>query len=137
MAERAELPVEHGDDARLGRMHDGIAQPVVAVVDARLVARRNVGGQPLLQRLHRFDVFGAGEIVLARPAGELTLDVLALPSVVAQTDGAVVDIVDARQHVVHRIEDAAAIGRRDAGHLRVGQDTAGQELHDIENRADH
>jgi len=99
--------------------------------------RRDIGRQPLLQRLHRSDVLGAGEIVLARPAGELALDVLALPPVVAQADGAVIDIVDARQHVVHRIEDPAAIGGRDAGHLRIGQDAAGQELHDVEGRADH
>jgi hypothetical protein len=45
--------------------------------------------------------------------------------------------VDARQHVVHRIEDFAAIGRRDAGHLGIGQDAAGQELHDVERGADH
>ena len=123
--------------ARLGRMDDGVAEPVVAVVDARLVARREVGRQPLLQQFHRLDLVGLGEVVLARPASELALDVLALAAEVAEADGAVVDIVDAGQHVVHRIEDLAAVGRRDAGHLGIGQDAAGQELHDVEGRADH
>ena len=110
MAERRQFPVEHGDDARLGRVDDGVAEPIVAMVDARLVARREVGRQPLLQQFHRLDIVGPGEVVLAGPARELALDVLALPPVVAQADRAIVDIVDACQHVVHRIEDLAAVG---------------------------
>jgi hypothetical protein len=49
----------------------------------------------LLQLFHRLDVLGAGEVVLARPARNLALDVLALAAEVAEADGAVVDIVDA------------------------------------------
>jgi hypothetical protein len=101
------------------------------------VARRDVLRQPLLEGFHRFDVLGAGKVVLARPARQLALDVLALAAIVAEADRAIVDVVQAREHIVHRVEYLAAIGRRDARHLHVGQDAPGQELHDVEGRADH
>src|SRR6185312_5197825 len=40
VAQRRELPVEHGDDAGLGGVEDEVVEAVVAVDDARLLARR-------------------------------------------------------------------------------------------------
>ncbi len=137
MAECAEFPVEHGDDARLSRVNDRVPQPVVAVVDAGLVAGRDICRQPLLEVFHRRQVVRARQVVLARPAGDLALDVLALAAVIAEADLSVVDIVQAGQHVVHRIEDLAAVGGRHGLHPVVGEDAAGQEFHDVEGGADH
>ena len=58
MAERRELPVEHREDARLGRMEDHVVDAIVAVHDRGLVARRHVRRQPLDQVVHRVDGLG-------------------------------------------------------------------------------
>ena len=60
MAERGELPVEHRDDARLGRMDDGVAEPIVAVVDR--ASRRPAGCSPAAtaSALHRTRVARCG-----------------------------------------------------------------------------
>ncbi len=55
MAERRQLPVENGEDPRLGRMEDRVVETVVAVHDRGLVARRDVLRQPGDQVVHRFD----------------------------------------------------------------------------------
>src|SRR5215813_9261041 len=58
MPERRQLPVEHRGHARLGRMHDHVARPVIAVHERRLGARRNVFWQPLHESFHRLDLLG-------------------------------------------------------------------------------
>src|SRR3990172_13286373 len=50
MAERRELPVEDGDDARLARVEDQVPEPVVAVHEGRLVVRRHVAREPGQER---------------------------------------------------------------------------------------
>ena len=45
MAERRQLPVEHGDDARLRRMDDRVADAIVAVNDRGLVVARQMRGR--------------------------------------------------------------------------------------------
>src|SRR5690606_15071904 len=55
MAERGELPVEHGEDAGLGRMEDDVVEAVVAMHNGGLVASRDVAGQPGDEVVHRLD----------------------------------------------------------------------------------
>jgi hypothetical protein len=45
--------------------------------------------------------------------------------------------VQSREHVIHGIENLAAVGRGNAGHRVVGDDATGQEFHQVECRADH
>ena len=52
MAERRQLPVEHRQDARLGRVEDHVVDAKVAMDDRGLVARGDMGGQPFDQPVH-------------------------------------------------------------------------------------
>ena len=55
MTDRRQLPVDDGGDARLGRVNEKIAGPIVAVNDGRGLIGRNVRRQPLDQPFHRVD----------------------------------------------------------------------------------
>ena len=136
--ERRQLPVEHRHHPRLGRMDDQVAEPVVAVNDGGGIAVvGNVLGQPGRELVHGRDVFGLELGILPAPARDLAGDVLAAAAIVAETDLQRVDLVKARQHVIHRIEDGRSLGGSLTGHRSVHQDAAGHGLHDIEHLADH
>ena len=111
MAQRGQLPVEHRQDARLGRMEDHIVQAVVAVHDAGLVLRRDVLRQPFDQLLHRLDLLGLRGAVLLGPAADLALQIVARLAVVAQADRVVVDLVQRGDHAVHLVVDGGALAR--------------------------
>src|SRR5208282_2120355 len=64
MPERRELPVEHGDDARLSRMEDDILDTIIAVRDRRLIRRRNVAPEPFDEAVHLGDLVYLRRFVL-------------------------------------------------------------------------
>jgi hypothetical protein len=53
MAQGRQFPVEHGQDARLGRVENHVVEPEVAMHDGRVFAGRNVVRQPGDQLVHR------------------------------------------------------------------------------------
>ena len=142
MAQRRQLPVEHGDDARLGGVEHHVLQPVVAVGDGHVVAarsrrqfgqaRRQLGHQPL----HRRNGFRLRATVLLDPAVDLAAEVVAGLAIVGQADGGHVDLVQPRQRGVQVVVDGGALGRRHAGQAGVAEDAAFQEVHHVERRAD-
>ena len=136
MAERGELPVEHGRHPRLRRMHDEVARAEVAVDERGGVVARQVRGQPLDQPLHRLEPLGLRGAVLRGPAVDLPAEVIAGLAVVAEADRCVVHRVQARQHVVHRVVDGRPLDGTDTGQLRVREHAAVHAVHHVERGAD-
>ena len=140
MAERRELPVEHRDDARLGRVKHQVVEPVVAVHDAhlRLVARarRNVRRQPFDEPVHRLDRLGDRGEVLLGPAADLALEVVARLAVVGQADAGRLDRVQRGDDAVHLVVDRGAAGVVERRQRLVPEHAAVDELHDVEGAAD-
>ena len=58
ISERGELPVEHGEYLRLGRMEDHIVEPEIAVDDTVGGLRRDIPRQPLDEIVHGLDALG-------------------------------------------------------------------------------
>ena len=112
-------------------------QPVVAMHDAGRILGGDVLGQPRRELVHGHDLFGLELGILPGPARELTGDVVAGAAIVAQPDLHRIDFVQAGEHVVHRIEDRRALGRRLVGHRGVDQDATRHGVHEIEHLADH
>ena len=137
VAERRQLPVEHGGDARLGRVEHDIADPEIAVRHARLVAVGHARRQPVHQPVHFRDLARRRLAVIARPAVELALEIIAGAPETAEPDRFVIDGVQRRQHLGERAVHEAPLLRLDARHGAVRIDAALHPLHDIEGRADH
>ena len=137
VAEGRELPVEHRDDPRLGRVEHHVLGPVVAVRDGGGLVGRHALRQLGDQALHRLDVAGLGAAVLLGPAVDLAGEVVAGAAVVAKPDRRVVDLVQAGERRVQLVVDGGALGRLEARQPRVAEDAAGQVVHHVEGRADH
>ena len=137
VAQRGELPVEHGHDARLGGVPHHVVQAVVAVHQGGGVLRRHPLAQPGHEVLHGGDGRGLAGAVLARPALELALHIGALAPEIAQATGAVVHRVQAGQHPVEFGVVGAALRGRHARQGLVAQDAAFHEVHHVEGAAQH
>src|SRR6266542_2842690 len=86
IAERRKLPVEHGEDPRLGLVQHHVVEPIVAVHDCDRARRRHVRRQPLHQLVHLLDLLGFRGAVLLRPAVDLARDVIFALAEVAEPD---------------------------------------------------
>ena len=141
VAERRQLPVQHRQHPRLGRMEDQVVEPVVAMHhrDLRVVARGRgqVRRQPVDQPVHLGNRLGDRGLVLTAPARDLALEVAARAAVVAQADRQRIDPVQRGDHPVHLVVDRAALGRRHARQRLVPQHPALDMLHQVEGAADH
>src|SRR5258708_13932594 len=101
MAERRQLPIEHGQNARLVWIENDIVEPEVAVDDPGLVPRRNMDRQPLDEPVHGRDVFGLRGAILLRPTLYLALDVVSGPAVVAEPDLVRIERIKLAHHPLH------------------------------------
>ena len=136
VAEGGELPVQDCDDARLGGMHDGIAEPVVPVHHHRLGGGGNVPREPLHQRVHLRNVLGAGRNVLLAPARDLALVVVAGPAEGLEPDGRRRDRVEGGEDLGEMPVDSVPLSRRRLRHEGVREHAAVHLLHHVELRAD-
>ena len=140
VAQRGQLPVEHGDHARLGLVEDEVVEAEVAVHDADLRfvagAGRNVLRQPFDQPVHFLDRLGDRRQVLLAPAADLALEIVARLAVVGQPHGIHVHAVQGGDDAVHLVVESAAPGRRHAGQRLVPEHAAVHEFHDVEGAAD-
>jgi hypothetical protein len=125
VAERGQLPIEHGDHARLGRMEHQVVEAEVAMDDRYLafVARRrgNVGWQPLDQPFHCRDglrhrprAVGRSLVLLAPPA-DLAVEIVAGFAVAGQAAVSELHGMQRRDDAVHLFIDIAAAGGRHFG----------------------
>jgi hypothetical protein len=137
VAEGRELPVEHGDDAGLGRMKHQVAEPEIAVADRGLVVGRHVGGKPLDQAVDLGDLAGARELPLLRPAPELAGEVGAGPAVIGKAETGPIGRVQLRHGLGHGEVHGPPLLGLDARQRVVVEDAALDALHDVEGRADH
>jgi hypothetical protein len=138
VAQGGQLPVQHGNHARLGGVEHQVVQAEVAVHDghAAFVARWPACGRAAIHQLvHLGDGLGDGGHVLLAPAADLALEVVAALAVVARPCGKL-HAVQRRDHAVHLVVDGGALGRRHAGQGLVPQHAAFHELHDVEGAAD-
>ncbi len=136
MPERREFPVEHRDHARLDRMKDQILHAVVAVRDRGLIRRGNVAVQPFDQPIHFGNLVDFRCLVLLRPARKLPCYVRLRTAVIAETDRAKIDLMQAREHVVHRVVAGGALGRVRVRHRRIPHDASFDEIHHEERGTD-
>src|ERR1043166_4306708 len=82
IAERRQLPVQHGKNFRAVTRDDEVVETVVTMHQPRSSHRRNMRRQPRDQPFHLFDLFGFRGAVLLRPGLDLASDViLAAPEI--------------------------------------------------------
>jgi len=136
VSERRQLPIEDGDDFRFGRVEHQVAEPVVAVRDGRLVARRDMVGKPCGQALDVGNIASLRRLVLAGPARHLTGEVIARLAIVGKADGAPVDLMQTHERVVHGIVDRRTLRGRRVREARLVEDAAIEPLHHVKRRAD-
>ena len=110
VAERAQLPVQHGDHARLCWVNDHVVEPVVAMHHAGAVLGREGLGQPVDQLFHLRKMGGFRGLILLGPAVDLTAHIVAGLAVVAKADGLVVGIVQIGQGQDLGHEDRMPLG---------------------------
>jgi hypothetical protein len=118
-------------------MENHVVEAIVAVDDRCFVAARQVRRQPFDQPIQFGDALGFRREILLRPAADLTLDVIAGLSVIAEADGHVVDAVQRRDHPVHFVVMRGALAWGHFRQARVPQHAAFDILHQVELRADH
>jgi hypothetical protein len=116
---------------------DHVVEAVVAVHQHRLVVGRQVRRQPVEQLVHRLDALGLRCLVLLAPARDLARDVASRPAEISQTEGRVIDRMQARQHVELRLVDREAAFLGHVRQQRIPQHAAVAELHDVKRRPDH
>src|SRR3546814_14280291 len=81
--------------------------------DCRLVAGRDVGGQPVDQAVHGGIAARLGVLeILLRPAADLPLEIIAGTAIVAKPDRCLIHIVNCGDRRVHRIEIGGPLGSR-------------------------
>src|SRR5215217_1766037 len=137
VANGRQLPVEHRNQARLGRVVHDVLEPVIAMGDGDFILGRNPSGELLDERLHLRDQLALGAAVLLGPAGYLTLEIAAGLAVVAQAGRDEIDLVQLGQGGVEIVVDRRALGRGLVRQFRVPEDAAFKVIHDVEGRADH
>src|SRR5437660_957240 len=137
IAERGELPVEHGEDLRLGRMENRVVEPEVAVHHRGPGLRRNVLRQPADEVVHRLDALGHGSLVLLGPACDLALDVVARLAEALEPDAAIVERMQPGDDAVQLVPEGMALRARHSGQRLIPQHATLDEIHDVEGRAKH
>ena len=117
-------------------MHDQIAETKIAVRDGGLIVRRNVHRQPFDEPIHFGNRIDDRGLVLFGPARDLPRDVRLRTAVVAKPNRVVIDFVQARHHLVHRIVNAGALLAAQARQQRVDKDAPLDIIHHEERSAD-
>ena len=139
MPQRREFPVEHRQNARLGGVEDHVVDAEIAV-DHRgcAVILGHFRLEPVDDRIHVLVAPGKLVLaVLARPAPDLSREVIARLAIVAKADRLGIEAVQLGDGLVHRIEDRRALLVRNAGHSRIPEDAPLDHLHHVEPGADH
>jgi hypothetical protein len=117
MAQRRQLPVQHGDGARLGGVEHHVVQAVVAVHDGHLALVARAAGMCAGSHSTSLSIgigwimgpCGDGGHVLLAPAADLALEVVARLAVAGQAALGELHRVQRRDHAVHLVVDLAAL----------------------------
>ncbi len=103
---------------------------------ARALLRRGVFRQPFDQLVHRRDRLGFRRLVLLGPATDGALEIIARLAVIPEARRLMVDGVQLGECGVGCVIDRAALIGAEIGQIRVPEDPACNEIHDVERRAD-
>ena len=140
MAQCGQLPVQHGQHARLCGMKHQVVEPKVTMHDGdhALVAGAGgqVGRQPGDQLVHLWDRRGDRRGVLLAPTANLALKVVARFAVAGQAALRKLDIVERRDDPVHLLVNLCALGGCHARQGLVPQHAAFNEFHHVESAPD-
>ena len=115
--------------------HD-VADAVIAVGDRRLVLNRQVRLEPGDKPVHGFDLAGFRGHVLLRPALELARGVALGAAVIPEPQGAEIHVVQRRQGLGEGVIGGLALQVIEIGQVRLHEDAAGDEIHQVKGRAD-
>ena len=137
VAQRRELPVQHGQDPGGGGVDDRVPDPEVSVDERGRVVGRHVGGQPVDEPLHRRDGLRLGGAVLPHPAVELPGVVVARPPEVGEAGRPPVHLVQAREYPDGVVPERPPVAGREAGQRQLRQDPSRHVSHQVEGSADH
>src|SRR6056297_1658559 len=133
VAQRADLPVEHGHHVAVAG-HHAVVEAVVAVDDRGRPLLGDALEQPLVGAVDRREVTRAALVPLAVPPLELALDVPLVPAEIGEAGPLEIDGVDRCHGVDQRPAGIAAsrlVENRD-GALAVAQDVAVDVTHHVE-----
>ena len=134
VAQRRQLPIQYGDDPRLGGVKHQVAQPEIPMTKRHLpVIRWLMGVQPVNHLFDGRDRTRGGGAVLPVPAGDLTLEIVAGLAVVAESGSLEVNGGDRHKDVGHLLINTAAltvVGSIFQDSIPV--DSAVEKLHKVE-----
>ena len=140
VAEGAELPVQHGEDARLRGVEDEVVQPVVAVHDDRALVAVRVGDallQPSREALHAAHLLSPARAVLPAPPADGALRIAAVRSELLQPNGLGIDRVQRAEHLRHGAVHREALLPPHPREVRLLEHAPFDILHDVELLPDH
>ena len=130
-----ELPVQNGDDARLGRVENHIVHAVVTVDQADGVVVRNILRQPGIEAIHVFDPVGFRSHVGFAPAVNLAGEIVRGLAKPFESDRAVIERLERCQRFDLRIIDRRALLLRLVRQCHIPEHPPLDHLHDVEHRA--
>ena len=136
IAERRELPIEHGGDLRRVGREDDVVEPVVAVHHARRLARRQMRRQPGDQPLHVLDRLRSRRRGIASTSARPGARHNSRRGRNRTSRSRRIERMQPRDGRVHGVVDGRALGRIGRRHLRLPEHAALDIGHDEERRAD-
>ncbi len=138
VAQRAQLPVEHGVDPAPGDIGEHVAEPIVAVSDRHALLIGEPLGQAPCHLLDRRQFPRLRALPLGAPAFHLPLDVPLTLRQIAEADGVDVDVVEVGEHV-DQIETCrpTVVDREQSSLVGAVEHHAVDEPHHVERRAVH
>jgi hypothetical protein len=92
--------------------------------------------QPFDEQVDLGDLAGLGRVPGAGPARDLAAEIVAGLAKALEADRAPVDLMQAGEHIVHRVIHRGALGRPNARNPGILDHPSVQRFHDIEQRAD-
>ena len=138
VSECGQLPVEHRQHARLGRMEDHVVGTEVAVHQSGIVAGRNVRLQPVQQAVHvRYAASCRVITVLTTPARQLSGKVITGFAEIGEACCGRRNAMQLRERSVHGIADGRTPFAGHLGQARVPENAPFHMVHHIERRADN
>ena len=87
VAERRELPIENGDDARLARMQHDVAETEIPVDDGGRFIVGNIAAEPGDEAFDIREFARFRQFPLSRPTRDLALEIISGTAVVGKADG--------------------------------------------------
>src|SRR5579871_1933162 len=136
VADGAQLPVKHRNEAWLCRVEHGVLEPIIAMRDGYGLICWYQSGQLRNQLFHRGDGLGLGATILLDPPGYLAFEVAIRTAKICQAARHMVDLVQLGERGVELVIDRCTLAWRQTGKRGIAENASVHEVHHIERRAD-